>query len=214
MQNKKSFAEEPDCLPLSTPHFDEEWTVLTALPVVPLKDLNAHSGMGRVLKLVGAFVGASLFGVVVALASIRFRGETTAATPAPVSEQETLQSNADPTEQSSILSPTANAAETVPSEDPAPVVVPKTPVKVAVVNKKSTEWSPPETTQQPASLNVIAAEVLSQPRPEDKWQEQRPRRVNRRPRSERTDPQANRNRGLLGINEIFEGTNQQQRPDH
>ena len=201
--------------PISEPHFYEEWTLLTARPVVPLNELRTTPLLRKVLKLVGAFAAAGLFGALVALASIRLRGETTGATPQPIAQQDNVQENLDtPAETTGIVSTDANNSQvssTIP-ETPVPVV--KAPVKLTEATKRKTENPvlPQTTTRTPESLETIAAEVLAGPRPADHWEEQRPRRVTNRRHSQQADRQVNRTRGVGRIDEIFEGT--PQRPEN
>lgn len=197
--------------PGSEPHFDEEWTILTARPVVPLNKLKANDLRVEVLKLVAAFAAAGLFGALVALTSIRLRGETSVAAPQPIAQQANAQENLDtPAETTGVASTDTNSSELAPITDEAqaPVAVAKAPVKVTEATKRKIESPVPQTPREPASLETIASEVLAEPQPADHWEEQRPRRVMNRRRAQ-LDRQASKTRGIGRIDEIFEGSNPQ-----
>ena len=59
--------------PVSPPHFDDELTVLTARPVVPLEEINAKVRHRRRWFLGGAFAIAMLLGAASALVSSYFK---------------------------------------------------------------------------------------------------------------------------------------------
>ena len=194
---------------LRKPHFEEEWTVLSAQQVVPLAELEAKAKRHYSLKLFGAFVLVSSLGVLVALASIRLResntrvadGETTPETvastqttdngSAPDSE-ETLQTN----EESSIPveMDTATEDSTVVSRKPATGSQRKHQNVSIDFDDKSSEDAPTE------------GPIDSKPQPKlvDQWQEGRPRRV--QPRRPRNDDGAHHSRDLRDLDEIFEGS--------
>src|SRR6476660_470978 len=81
---------EPSHPLVDEPHFNEEWTVLTARPVVPLTELKSHRALLKHWKLMAAFAGAIVLGGLVGLASIRFTkiaSEDASETEQPQSEQ-------------------------------------------------------------------------------------------------------------------------------
>src|SRR5262245_3673149 len=192
---------------VSEPHFDEEWTLLTARPVVPLNELKKTPVLLKVVKLVGTFAAAGLFGALVALAAIRLRGET----PQPIAQQDNVQENLDsPAETTGVVSTDVNNSESFASihETHPSAPVAKSPVKLTEATKRKTE---DPVLPQPAagaadSLKTIAAEVLAEPQTSDHWEEQRPRRVTNRRRTPQAERQASRTRGLGRIDEIFEGS--------
>ncbi len=198
---------------VSEPHFDEEWTLLTARPVVPLNELKKTPVLLKVVKLVGVFAAAGLFGALVALASIRLRGET----PRPIAQQDNVQENLDtPAETTGVVSTDVNNSESFASiqETHASVPVAKSPVRLTEATKRRTEDPilPQPAAREADSLKTIAAEVLAEPRPSDHWEEQRPRRVTNKRRTPQAERQASRTRGLGRIDEIFEGS--PQRPEN
>lgn len=185
------------------PHFDDERTILSAQPVVPLNAV-ANEQSRRRWMLVGAFVIASLLGSAVALALVRFRQ------PVPVNtvatESEALEK---PTEE-----PVAQVPETEVSEpetlsdpsagepkldvsEPAPrVAKPRRPVQAT-----SRQSAPRQVT---ITVNTNPPSDEGQARLVDQWQERRQRRVNRK-------PQNNHSSDLFRIREIFEGPRRNRR---
>ena len=75
-------------LTTAEPHFDDERTIRSAQPVVPLNDV-AKEQSRRKWMLAGAFVIASLLGSTAALALVRLRqpGTTAVATESTAAEE-------------------------------------------------------------------------------------------------------------------------------
>ena len=88
------------------PHFDDELTVLSARPVVPLKKINARVRHRRRWLLSGAFVLAMMLGAGSALLASYLRLRNTPAPAAEVSQEE-------------IAPEPVAVAEGAPSEPPA-----------------------------------------------------------------------------------------------
>ena len=189
MEKEKFLEPQPETTSvIDEPHFEEAWTVLAARPVVPLKQVEAPQGVRGTLKLIAAFLGAGLLGVVVGLASIRFRQLPATSTANEVSVPNDSTPNAE--DQPSATEQTAIE----PEVEAAPV---KTPSRVTETAKR----------RQNAAVQVVpdsASDSSSnQPQLADEWQERRPRRTtNRRQRREIDDLH---HRDLLRIQEIFEG---------
>ena len=189
MEKEKFLEPQPETTSvIDEPHFEEAWTVLAARPVVPLKPVEATRGVRGTLKLIAAFLGAGLLGVVVGLASIRFRQLTTTSTANEVSvpndSAQNAQEQPSTTEQTSIE----------PEVEAAPV---KTPSRLTETSKR----------RQNAAVQVVpdseSDSSSAQPQLADEWQERRPRRTSiRRHRREIDDLH---HRDLLRIQEIFEG---------
>ena len=219
MEKQQQLRPDSDYSTVNEPHFDEEWTVLAARPVVPLARLESVNRKKTALKLAGAFAGALLLGALVALASIRLKKDTQAQVITPNATELTQPTvNAAPIEQ-----PLANEEEKIASEatenttvtdseqTSPPVAVTKTPVRVKVTPKRNESKDSSDVPGASVSLETIAAEVLSQPTKTEQWQERRPRRVNFRRRWQQGH--ARNRRGLTRINEIFEGSQHPQSPD-
>jgi len=191
MEKEKFLEPEPgttSVIDVDEPHFEEAWTVLAAQPVVPLKEVKAHKALRGTLKLVAAFVSAGLLGVVVALASIRFRQLPAAITAPEVPLQNDSMQNAEnqtsTTEQTAIM----------PEVEAIPV---KTPSRLTETSKRHNAAA------VQAAPNTESDSSTTRPQLADEWQERRPRRTTiRRQRREIDDLH---HRDLLRIQEIFEG---------
>jgi hypothetical protein len=212
MEKQQALETELSYPSTEEPHFDEEWTVLAARQVVPLTELNSRSY--RALKLVAAFLIASLLGAVVALSAIRLR-ET------PVSQVNTdafaEQNDANrgqtvtnqPIDNQSAQNDTTVAAD---QSYPSPVARTKTPLSLIERAKnrspqmEKVESSDPTEQAESVRRNTHAPSVgeTSDSRPTlvDQWQEKRARRAIRRYRRERP---TSHSRDLRRIDEIFEG---------
>ena len=189
MEKEKFLEPQPETTSvIDEPHFEEAWTVLSARPVVPLKAVEARQGLRGSLKLIAAFLGAGLLGVVVGLASIRFRQ-----LPATSTANELSVPN----------DSTPNAVDQ-PSTTDQTAIEPE--VEAAPVKTTSHLTETPKRRQNPAAQVVPDSESDSssnQPQLADEWQERRPRRTTlRRQRREIDDLH---HRDLLRIQEIFEG---------
>lgn len=192
---------------LNQPHFEEEWTVLSARQVVPISELEAKAKKRYSLKLFGAFVLASFLGVLVALTSIRLRDMTSAGG-----------------ENNRVLEPAASTMAGVPTSDkPAteqpneeltlPPASEATDDSSTIVNSKPVSVSPRkhetvnadfEDTETDDNQTEKSVESKPQPRLVDQWQEDRPRRV--QPRKNRNSDGAHHPRDLRDLDEIFEGS--------
>ena len=189
MEKEKFLEPQPETTSvIDEPHFEEAWTVLAARPVIPLKFVAARQGVGGTLKLIAAFVGAGLLGVVVGLASIRFRQLPATNTANEVSVPNDSTPNAE--DQPSTTEETAIE----PEVEAAPL---KAPSRLTETPKR----------RQNAALQVVpdseSDSSSNQSQLADEWQERRPRRTTiRRQRREIDDLH---HRDLLRIQEIFEG---------
>jgi len=184
------------------PHFNEEWTLLTARRVVPLTELKSHRAHLNHWKLVAAFAGAIVLGGLVGLASIRFSkpaSEVASETEQPQSEQVQV-SVPTPVETQESQS---GESETVQSE------VANAPVKVAASTRKSVHRN--QTTDSQASAPpVVDPGTTAAPAATlvDQWQERRPRRVTVKP------PRRDRDQNdLMRVDEIFEGSHPKSKPN-
>ena len=184
------------------PHFDDERTLLSARPVVPLEKIEAKARHRRQWFLGGAFAIAMMLGAASALLAsyLKLRNVPPAATevsaepedaPAQVAVAESSPSDTPVIE-------TENAVET-----PLPPVTTKkepAPKHKAVVVQPEPEPIQTHDTQQMSEdeqLNRIRDAVLY-----DEWQERRARRATRR---ERRRAERYNHRDLSNLDEIFEG---------
>ena len=180
-----------DDLTSGEPHFNDERTIRSAQPVVPLQTV-AKERRRHGLMLVGAFVIASLLGATAAMALIRLR--QTSAVPATAdvngvqSEDEAATANdsepsAEPTSESQSIAQADTPAAEEPKEEKKkrPKKHALTPVAITVATS--------------ASANSGQAQMV------DQWEEKRKRRVSR----QRDPMQKNHPSDLFRIREIFEG---------
>lgn len=187
--------DEPESL---EPHFNDERTIRSAQPVVPLNTVKERRQ--RRLLLIAAFVIACLLGSTAALALIRLRqpvvvadkSEATVELKAEDTEEQAAQTNV--TETSDVVLP-ANEPE---SEEVASEVVEQESPKP---KKKSRKHA-----TAPSQVRVMVNTTPSgngQARMVSQWEEKRQRRVNRE-----RDPDNRQNHhssDLFRIREIFEG---------
>lgn len=203
MEKEQVLETELNSHTVAEPHFDEDWTVLSARPVVPIEELKTKASRRKVLKFFGAFLVASFLGAVVALVAIRLRESASRpAGDAEIGEEYEA-------------APIENAA--VPSEniDPAneTAAVPEAEVKTVVAGPRKSERAIKRVEKPVLNSDEVApdqplagtSQDSSQPRPRliDQWEERRARRVIRRQRRERG---AHHSRDLMRIDEIFEGS--------
>ena len=196
--NEYTLETAQNSAPPLPPDFDDELTVLTARPVVPLEEINAKVRHRRRWFLSGAFALAMLLGAGTALVASYLRLRTAAsasnqnATPeitAPLAVSEAVASEtqaADTTEDSSVIS-----AEQPKGE---PAVKRRSVVRRSV---ESTQERDLPKVSEDEELHRIRQAVLV-----DQWEERRARRVTRRERRNRAD---HHQRDLSNLDEIFEG---------
>ena len=185
------------------PNFDDERTILSARPVVPLARIDAKVRQRRNWFLGGAFAIAMMLGAASALLASYLKLRNAPTTVSEISQVETP------------VAPVAVAAEPMASDLP---VVEDTeesgnteasatevePQKAPAVRHRTVRRNPvltplPEVPQasEEDQLQRIREAVLY-----DAWQERRARRVARRERRSRVD---HHNRDLSNLDEIFEG---------
>lgn len=186
------------------PNFDDERTVLSAQPVVPLEQINAKVRHRRQWLLGGAFAIAMMLGAASALVASYLKLRNTAT---PVAEVEVSSEPLAVAESVPAESPVIEETET---EQPVPVESPK---KTAPPVKRSTVAKPVDELYEPSpTRKVNEAEDLDRIRDAvlyDQWQERRARRAERRERR-RLDRY---NRDLSNLDEIFEGRRRRANPN-
>jgi len=192
---------------VAQPHFDDELTVLTARPVVPLEEINARVRHRRQWFLGGAFAIAMMLGAASALLASYLKLRNVDNSGTGISQVEvTSASRATEetvaplvTEESDTSEPPIVASF---EEPPVTTVTPKkeTTAKRRTVTRPETDFIVPRTSpgvNEEDELERIRDAVLF-----DEWQERRERRAIRRERrrAERYD------RDLSNLDEIFEGS--------
>lgn len=184
------------------PHFDDEVTLLSARPVVPLEQIEAKVKHRRRWFLGGAFVIAMLLGAASALVSayLKLRNvpdpqmQTTAASSVP---EESVPEQEPAAVEEPVAASIVPASEEV-DEQPTPTPAPKRPATLKTVEHTNHPVIQPGGSEED-ELRRIRDAVLT-----DEWQERRQRRVERRERRERRRAQRE-GRDLSNIDEIFEG---------
>jgi hypothetical protein len=165
------------------PYFDDERTVLTARPVIPLQKIDTKVKHRRRWFLGGAFVAAMLLGAASALLSAYLK----------------IRNAPDPEIQTLSVSPV------FPNTPELPVVevVPQRPKPQPIRNTDKTDRvviSPRSSEDEEEALRRIRDAVLV-----DEWQERRQRRVERREERRERRRAGRSGRDLSHLDEIFEG---------
>jgi hypothetical protein len=187
--NEHAFETERKSVSPLPPDFNDERTVVTARPVVPLEKIHARVRHRRQWFLGGAYALAMLLGAATALVGSYLRPPTTPQITAPLAVTEAVASEtqaADTGEEPAVTSPD--------EPTPQPVVKHRTPVRRPV------EIAQPR--NQPKLSDDEELQRIRQAVLVDEWQERRARRVTRRERRNRAD---HHNRDLSNLDEIFEG---------
>lgn len=194
--------ELSDGLELAEPHFDEEATVLSARPVVPLEVVEKKERSGKRWAFAAVIVGALLIGAFSAAMVYKLRD----AEPTTVAQEDDLTQPAPSALESGVGA--IATAEAPSSQEPViEEVADKTPAKAPVA-----------TVREPVAVSRTArpARPSSDDRDEPTAEERELQKENRRAekiekrRQRRADRQAQRNGDgrsddLLRIREIFEG---------
>jgi hypothetical protein len=184
------------------PNFDDERTLLSARPVVPLEKINAKARHRRQWLLGGAFAIAMMLGAASALVAsyLKVRNVPQTATAelsvepdvpaAPVAVAESI-----PAETPVVENETSETLEEIaPTEE--------TPKRESVATRRTVA---PRHVEQRDTRQVSEEEDLERIREAvlyDQWQERRARRATRR---ERRRAERYNHRDLSNLDEIFEG---------
>lgn len=185
------------------PHFDDERTLLSARPVVPLAKIEAKERHRRHWLLGGAFAIAMMLGAASALLASYLKLRNAPSSVPEVSEEVETQA-----------APVAVMPEVVASELP----VSENPEAVENSEKSATSVTPKRTPVRrrtiPSGTEVVRPRVVRETNEQDdlqrireavlydSWQERRARRAARRERRNRLD---HHDRDLSNLDEIFEG---------
>lgn len=184
-------------VPVRPPEFDDERTLLSARPVVPLNEIDAKVRRKRHLVLGGAFAVAMMLGAASALVAsyLRLRNVPSVAT-SEVSEPDVAPAP---------LAVVENAPSPTPAESPDEALLAETPKKEPVAKRRAVMKHTQEPVEVRDDPKISEEERLQQIRDAvlyDEWQERRARRVMRRER--RLDRYNHRD--LSNLDEIFEGS--------
>jgi type IV secretory pathway VirB10-like protein len=184
------------------PHFNDERTILSARPVVPLEKIEKKARHRRQWFLGGAFALAMMLGAASALVAsyLKLRNVPQTATevsveedvpPAPVAVVESTPSATPVTEEEQVAATTPPV--TLSKEEPAP----KHRTIAAHPNAEPVEDRDVRQPSEEEQLQQVREAVLY-----DQWQERRARRALRR---ERRRAERYNHRDLSNLDEIFEG---------
>ena len=193
--------------PLTLPHFDDEATLQSARPVVPLHEVRQASRIRQRMLLAGALCVAAVVGAVTA--SLFFRESE----PAPETEISTTVEN-EPAESADFVTPSGeatganvNPGGAVSSGEPTATsragnVQPETESKVRATQNRTSRNERQTTTvlEQP---RVVSDDEVSANEGDSRRERRREARRLRRER--RMDDRRNSD-GLVHIREIFEGS--------
>jgi len=195
----------PDYHSTEQPHFDEEWTLLTARPVVPLQEVKSSKAKRRMFKLISLFAAALMLGAVSALVVVSLERRQIVA---PVAVEAEEQQPAPTPEQEAAASGETNVPEANTETEVPPTTAPKTVAVVRTKTKAAEREAVQKSvahTDKPAPTDVDTADqsrpvLFDEYRPS--WEERRARRIRRQ---ERRENGGRRGRDLRRIDEIFEG---------
>ena len=178
----------------SQPHFDDERTVLSARPVVPLEKIRHR----RQWLLGAAFAMAMMLGAGSALLAWYLRLRNVPQPATQISQEE-------------IIPAPLAVAESVPSESPVVESVEEPPT-TPVVTKKEPGLKHKTVAKRPSDVDLPSDEPKVNEKDDlhrireavlyDEWQERRARRASRR---ERRRIDRYNHRDLSNLDEIFEG---------
>ena len=186
----------------SSPNFEDERTVQTARPVVPLEQIEAKVRHRRQWFLGGAFAIAMMLGAASALLASYFKLRNAPSAVTEISQQEVTPAPLAVAETETVPAELAPVSETEETETETEIELPKkeAPAKRPAVVKHS-EYDPEprdsEKMSEEDELEQIRNSVLV-----EEWQERRARRVWRRERRLR---ERYNHRDLSNLDEIFEG---------
>jgi hypothetical protein len=198
-------------LELNEPHFDEEATMLSARPVVPLEEIRTRENSKKRL----AFGAAMLFAVIVGAlgATLIYQQRGQKQTPVAVETQlpevdgsaDSLKQPGDPAAKSIAEASSGSVPEAEPAESEPAAIIRKTPKRVSVSSEASEA--------EPVKIKARAREVNRDLESEDERELRRAERIEARQMRRRAEwedmKEARRRRrhseDLLRIRDIFEG---------
>ena len=193
------------------PHFDDERTILSAQPVIPLEKVE-NVKTRRAWMFVAAFVVASLLGSAAALALIKIRqADAVQVATEPEATEQPVAQVPDEKPQVPDEKPESTASDTTPPVDLAEetqnsdVPVAEAPKRTRETNRRTSEAAPVRVTIRTSKTSSRNDD--DEPRLIDQWQERRQRRVNRA----KNPGDEHHSTDLFRIREIFEGPRRSRR---
>jgi hypothetical protein len=189
-------------VPVRSPEFDDERTLLSARRVVPLNEIETKVRRRRNWFLGGAFALAMMLGAASALVASYLRMWNVPS----VATSEVSEADVSPAPLAVVENrPSPAPAESPVTAEPADeALLDETPKKEPVAKRRTVAKHTPQPVEQRDDPNISEEERLQQIRDAvlyDEWQERRARRVMRRER--RLDRYNHRD--LSNLDEIFEG---------
>lgn len=193
-------------MPLRVPNFEDENTLLSARPVVPLEKFDVKERRRKHWLLGGAFAIAMLLGAASALLASYMKLRNAPAVATEITEVETPGAPVAVAAEEFAASelPAENTEEAQSAEE---LVVPVEPKKAPVVRRRATvnlntELIRPRVVREREGDEEDELERIREAILVDAWQERRARRAARRERRNRVD---HHERDLSNLDEIFEG---------
>ena len=192
------------------PHFDDERTLLSARPVVPLEKIEAKARHRRQWFLAGAFAIAIVLGAASALVASYLKLRDVPQTAAELSVEPDVEpapvavAEATPTETPLVESENVDTSEEVETSEEI-ATEPATPEKEPAPKRRTVAQHTTEPVEDHDARQPSEEEQLQQIREAvlyDQWQERRSRRALRR---ERRRAERYNHRDLSNLDEIFEG---------
>ena len=192
------------------PHFDDERTLLSARPVVPLEKIEAKARHRRQWFLGGAFAIAMMLGAASALVASYLKLRNTpqtvtelsvepdvATAPVAVAQSSPTDTPVVENEDTAVVDDQNVEETTLPPVTPKKESAPKHRAVVVQPDPEAIEDRDPRNMSEQEELDRIRDAVLY-----DEWQERRARRATRR---ERRRAERYNHRDLSNLEEIFEG---------
>lgn len=203
---------------LSEPHFDEEATILSARPVVPLHEIKAAERSGKRLTFALAIVAALMVGALGATLIYRQRGQTATTVTVETSGSDASDVNspaAGPTEANAGGGPAETPVDTSASVSAAAAsakvsgALPSDPRDSAATRPRKpttvVAQSPVKSTETPRAEVNDPEEIRAQRRAERREARRLRQEAAREARGEVRSRRVRRSDDLLRIREIFEG---------
>jgi hypothetical protein len=194
--------------PLDEPHFDDELTLVTAQPVVPLELIAAEQTRKKRWLLAGAFALSLLLGAGSALLAIRIKRQVSepVVVDSALTEESVPTKNEDSAQilggETPVLAARVEELEPLESEEEEPVAAAISKGAERNQSKKVVTAHRNTTRNQPVKQSVDDNDSKQESaRLVDQWEERRARRVSKRDRRERRQRQ-----DLFRIGDIFEGS--------
>ena len=189
--------------PLTLPHFDDEATVQSARPVVPLHEVKSAALTRRRLLLGGALCLAAVVGAMVA--SLIYKGTT------PLAPEATAETISDPAKSTDFVAPSGEASGSTVNPQDAVATNAETPARNDEGERTVTKAVPRNNQPTIRNSRIVTPpdRVVDQSKIDDaeldvRAEEEMLREQRREARRARRERRAND--GLTRIREIFEGS--------